>query len=265
VLFENNYQIIELQNKLKDHLVYDSIQNLCDLQCFVEHHIYSVWDFMSLVKYLQCHLAPAIYPWYPNSNGNLRRFINEIVLEEESDQSNFEGKYLSHFEIYQCAMEEIGANIKPSKIFIEGVKNKGIDEVLQLSTLPINIKNFIRTTFNFITSNKLHVVASAFTFGRETIVPIMFRSMVDRLAINKSKCPSFFYYMNRHIEVDDAKHGPMAMNLLAEISNNDENIKKEIFQTAIKSLTARIEFWDGILESINQNKSDLTYKEKILY
>ena len=85
-MFIISKEIMDLQNKLENHPIYNSIDTKDELICFVEHHIYSVWDFMSLVKYLQFRLAPASYPWFPQASGNITRFINEIILEEESDE-----------------------------------------------------------------------------------------------------------------------------------------------------------------------------------
>jgi len=68
----------------------------------MEHHIYAVWDFMSLLKALQAAVAPAQSPWMPSSRPELRRFINEIVLGEECDEYNVAGmrRFISHFELY---------------------------------------------------------------------------------------------------------------------------------------------------------------------
>ena len=38
---------------------------------------------MSLVKFVQSEVAPAGSPWFPPADGELARFINDIVLEEE--------------------------------------------------------------------------------------------------------------------------------------------------------------------------------------
>ena len=255
-MFQSNSNLITLQNNLRNHPVYKSIETLEDLRCFVEHHIYSVWDFMSLVKYIQSEISPSIYPWFPNNHGNLRRFINEIVLEEESDETIFKGKYLSHFEIYQKAMDEIGADTKTSKLFIELVRNKGITAIINSSSyIPDCAQKFIGTTFDFINTKKLHIVTSAFTYGRETIVPIMFRSIMKKLGVQENECPTFFYYINRHIEVDDIKHGPIAISLLEKICNNNEEKKSEALETAITALQSRIDFWDKILILINKKKS----------
>ena len=54
----------------------------------------------------------------PSPPPPLPEILISIVLEEESDETLIEGQHLSHFEIYQQAMEEIGANTSTSKSFI---------------------------------------------------------------------------------------------------------------------------------------------------
>ena len=44
-----------------------------------------MWDYFQLLKRLQCELTCTRVPWVPRGDAQLRRFVNEIVLEEESD------------------------------------------------------------------------------------------------------------------------------------------------------------------------------------
>ena len=55
-----------------------------------------------LIKYLQGKLAPVQVPWAPHGNPAVRYFINQLVLEEESDTIEGSGgpSYSSHFEFY---------------------------------------------------------------------------------------------------------------------------------------------------------------------
>ena len=75
----------------------------------MDYHAFSVWDFMSLVKFLQNHFAPSQVPWRPMEHKEIVYFINDIVLEEESDKDP-NGKTMSHFEMYCHAMGEIGTD-----------------------------------------------------------------------------------------------------------------------------------------------------------
>ena len=76
-----------LRAKLVGHPVFHSVTTLPRLRVFMEHHVYPVWDFMSLLKSLQQPFAPHGSPWLPDGDGDIRRFVNEIVTEEESDQA----------------------------------------------------------------------------------------------------------------------------------------------------------------------------------
>jgi hypothetical protein len=69
-------RIVELKHALKDHPVYAQIDSPQALRLFMEHHIFCVWDFMSLVKSLQLHLTGMILPWRPPKNLELASLIN---------------------------------------------------------------------------------------------------------------------------------------------------------------------------------------------
>ena len=82
----------------------------------MERHVFAVFDFMSLVKNIQREIAPASTFWIPPRNNQLARFINEIVLAEESDETP-DGRYMSHFEMYLHAMNEVKADSDFSRNF----------------------------------------------------------------------------------------------------------------------------------------------------
>lgn len=78
--------LISLQEELKNHKLYESINSLETLQVFMQNHVFAVWDFMSIVKILQLELTSISYPWIPNDKTVVsRRLINDIVLSEETD------------------------------------------------------------------------------------------------------------------------------------------------------------------------------------
>src|SRR6185295_14968856 len=118
----NNLQnsLQSLRRRLADHEVYRNIETLHDLRRFMEHHVFAVWDFMSLLKALQRRLTCIEVPWVPEGGRLARRLINEIVLEEESDNDG--GDYISHFELYRNAMKQCGAKTSTIDLFIAAIR-----------------------------------------------------------------------------------------------------------------------------------------------
>ena len=119
-LFEPEF-IASLQARLDKHPIYAAVETVDDLRVFMAHHVHSVWDFMSLIKYLQYTVAPARWPWTPGADPTIQRFINELVLEEETDEAGpgAPGEFSSHFQLYLGAMREIGVDADKPARFVE--------------------------------------------------------------------------------------------------------------------------------------------------
>jgi hypothetical protein len=223
--------------------LYTRIGNERDLRAFMESHVFAVWDFMSLLKALQVRLTCVEVPWRPTKWPESRRFINEIVLGEESDL--FEGRAISHFELYLEAMREAGANVAPMLFVLES--GDGLD----LSTIPPAAAKFMRSTFDLIHSGGVHELAAAFTFGREDVIPDMFRSLVrDLNARQGGRFAKFQWYLERHIEVDGEDHGPLSLRMVADLCGDDARLWSEAAMAAEEALLARIALWDGILAAL---------------
>lgn len=238
---------------LENHslLVTNTIQSIEDLRIFMEHHVYAVWDFMSLAKALQHRICPSGDLWIPTRiQRTSSRLINEIILAEESDVDPFNGNHLSHFDLYCQAMLEIGANVAPITNFLSSVETNGLDWALDNIYIPAPSKEFMNSTFTIIRRGKAHEIAAAFTYGRETVIPQMFRRLVNQLDINSLNANRFLYYLDRHIEVDGEEHGPAALNLINELCDYSPTKIVEAEQTAVEAIKARILFWDRVEEEL---------------
>jgi hypothetical protein len=245
-----------LRHTLDHHPVCGAVRTLDDLRLFMQHHVYSVWDFMSVVKYLQQEIAPASYPWRPRGLPSVRYFINQLVLEEESDQglpdSQGNSTYASHFELYCAAMREIGADPAPVLRFVDTAATQSMASALALDFVPDASRRFVSGTFEFLASGKPHVVAAAFALGREHIIPGMFRSFLANMGISEKDAPAFHYYLKRHIYLDADFHGPISLQLLNELCGEDETRLQEATAAARTAIEARILFWDGVLSKLGQ-------------
>lgn len=238
------------RQSLENHPIYEAVQSLADLQCFMEHHVYSVWDFMSLIKYLQSVVAPACYPWVPRGDASVRRFINELVVEEESDETDREGEYSSHFELYHRAMSEVGASIGISQKFVETVKSSGFETAISSPEIPMASRRFTEKTFALIQENKPHRVAAALALGREHIIPGMFRSILKRTGVSAQDAPVFHYYLNKHIHLDEDFHAPLSLRLLNGLCGGYEGKVREAIDAANEAVAARVALWDGVLSAM---------------
>ena len=200
-----------LYRRLAEHRLYRSFRSVEDLRVFLEAHVFAVWDFMSLLKTLQRGLTCVEVPWLPSLFPLSRRLVNEIVLGEESDLHA--GRPASHFELYLRAMRDCGASTAGIDGLIAGLRRgEPMEAAITGALVPSPARTFVGSTFACIASGRLHAVAAAFTFGREDLIPDMFRSfMRDQNEAMSGRLEMLRWYMERHIEVDSDEHGPMAL------------------------------------------------------
>ena len=245
-------ELLPLRIKLKNHPIYNKIESLGDIQIFMESHVFAVWDFMSLLKKLQSILSCNQIPWYPSGFPKASRLINEIVWGEESDL-NQDGIPMSHFEMYLDAMKNIKANTKEINHLINEVRSgNNIFDIIKKSSLPKYVKNFVDFTFEVIQTEKPHIIAAVFTFGREDLIPDMFIEIIKNLkASTNEDLSDLIYYFERHIEVDSGEHGPLALEMIKELCQNDKTKWEEALSYSKQALENRINLWDGILSSIS--------------
>lgn len=239
---------------LLTHPLYHKIQNIYDVQCFLQTHVYAVWDFMSLLKALQIQLTCNEVPWIPVGNPEIRYLINEIVLAEETD-INKEGHRQSHYEMYLDAMVDCGVSISKINYFVSQMKlSKDIFQVIQTSPLRVQVKTFLEFTFGIIKRGKLHEIAAAFTFGREDLIPSMFPEILKNLQVHfpKTNLAKLIYYFERHVVLDQDEHGPMALQMVKELCGEDREKWNDVVQVSKQALEVRVGLWDAILQDIEQ-------------
>tara|TARA_R100001369_G_scaffold88275_2_gene124582 strand:+ start:7883 stop:8662 length:780 start_codon:yes stop_codon:yes gene_type:complete len=250
-----NKRIKPYRDTLLQHPLYSEIKTPKHLQTFMEYHVFAVWDFMSLLKSLQNSLTCTDVPWTPKGDPETRYLINEIVIAEETD-INLQGERQSHFEMYLDAMKKAKADTNSINGFLERLQNSSISEAIEQSDLPKAVQKFLRHTFSVIEENKPHKTAAAFTFGREDLIPQMFSEIIKKVQKNfpKEDLAEFKYYFDRHIELDEDEHGPMALQMVKNLCGDDGKKWREAERTIVQSLQAREQLWEGILSEILNDK-----------
>jgi hypothetical protein len=249
--------IAPYRDQLINHPVYNAINSLEDLRIFMEHHIYAVWDFMSLLKALQINLTCTQVPWVPVGSAGTRYLINEIVAGEESDVDET-GERMSHYEMYLNAMAQCNASTIAFNRFVAVLQDaKSLDHAFDAAQTPDAVRDFVNYTFDTINSRKAHRQAAAFTYGREDLIPDMFHEIVKDLNHKfPQQVAKFNYYLERHIEVDGGHHSHLATKMTTELCGDDEQKWQEATEASVAALQKRISLWDGIYEEIKLLKQE---------
>ena len=79
----------------------------------------------------------------------------------------------------------------------------------------------------------------------------MFIEIVRKIKLENKSVDSLIYYLERHIEMDGDHHGPMAMNMITTLCENNEVKIKEALNASKLALKKRIKLWDHIYAQIN--------------
>jgi len=241
---------------LRAHRVWRLAARPDALRVLMQHHVFCVWDFMSLVKALQARLTCVAVPWVPTGSAEVRRFVNEIVLDEESDAIG--GSVASHFELYLRAMEEMGADTACARAFVAAVVAGASPAVaLREVAVPAPAARFVAQTMATVERGRAWEIAASFTLGREEAIPLMFTELVRALPGHGRTADGRAYdsaalrlYLERHVEVDGGKHAPLARRLLFEVCGEDPVRWSEARVAALAALDARRVLWDAVASAI---------------
>lgn len=239
--------LLKLKRQLIEHPLYGQLQSLEDVRYFMARHVYCVWDFMSLLKSLQQELTGSTLPWLPSADPQVARLINEIVLDEETDCIEGLG-VISHFDLYVQAMAEIGCETRPVETFIRRLgEGQPLDAALHEAQVPEPSQMFMRNTFNVL-QQPLLVRAMVFVYAREDVLPDMFVEMVRGLCDRGLPCQLLVAYLERHIQADGEKHGPMAHTMVDRLVAATPELLPQALAMAQESMQARLQLWDVILQ-----------------
>ena len=244
-----------LRNKLKTHPMYSEMKLEENVITFMNTHVFCVWDFMNLVKRLQIYFTSVQVPWRPTLDVQkrfLRRLTNEIVLEEETDE--LDGKFISHFSYYIDSIRQVQGGVISDKLtrFIEDISNEEIsyNDIVNREYLPNGVRKFLQSTANTAVHENIIIVAAAFTFGREVMLPEIFTSILKESGIaNQPRLSMFVNYLDRHIELDGDYHGYLSKKMVLKLVSNQAEWDL-VIETAKMALESRLALWDDIYKHL---------------
>jgi hypothetical protein len=212
---------------------------------------------MSLLKRLQQDMTCIRVPWFPADNARAARLINDIVIGEETDVAP-DGSYVSHLDLYRRAMRDIGASTFQFDRFCS-LAQVGVPVEVALARIdaPPHVRAFVAHTMSLANSGSTEEVLAAFFYGREDIIPDMFRRLLNTLygaKHNNDRLRHFIYYIDRHIELDSDSHGPKGRELLENLVAKSPDSGERARRAACSSIKARIALWDGTLSKLRNSR-----------
>jgi hypothetical protein len=239
----------DLRQALLHHPVYQKICDQKSLQLFMQHHVFAVLDFMWLLKRLQRELTCCNHPWLPPASPDLARFVNEIVLGEESDEDDNAG-YGSHFELYLDAMSNIGAAQTQIESFVSALRSgMSVPAALAEVDIPDSVRQFVIFTDDVSRNGTSAEVACVFCLGREDVIPDMFQRLLQGFDAAGLEAPRLRYYIRRHIELDADQHGPLTRRMVDQLCSS-ASLREVAVKTSREAIQRRIQLWNGVVESL---------------
>ena len=148
-------------------------------------------------------------------------------------------------------MGRAGADTGPMNRLLDALRGgASLSEALAVCGGPPAALEFVRRSFAVIDSGETHRIVAAFTYGREDVIPDMFRGLVAALAAGDPAWGPFRFYLERHIAHDDEKHAPVCRRIMARLCGDDAAKWAEASATARECLESRIALWDAITATL---------------
>lgn len=241
---------------LVEHPVYSALRTPAALRTFLEYHAFAVWDFMSLLRSLQQRICGDAVPWLPPANLLAARMVNEMMLVEETDELPDGSGFGSHFQLYQRGLVEGGVRNDKIGAFTTALGNgRSVEQAYDDAAVPRAAREFVNATLSKCKDPGTHKLAAYFVFGRENIIPAMFRRIIENLeAQYGASFPTLRYYLDRHVGIDETEHGPASRRMLGALCGSDEKLWAEAQESAREALEARLRLWDAVHEAISTGR-----------
>jgi len=236
------------RSALVAHPLYAAVDSVPRLRRFMGEHVFAVWDFMCLLKRLQRELTCVDVLWRPPPDPVLARFVNEVVLVEESDAVL--GGPTSHLELYRRAMGEVEADGRAFDLFLAALtRGAAPGAALVAASAPAHVRRFVEGTLEVAQRGTVLEVLACFLLGREEVIPDMFRRLLARWS--GPDAPAFAVYLERHIAVDGDSHGPLARAALERALERAGDAAIDVAVAAgARAIEARLALWDGVLAGL---------------
>ncbi len=260
MISENTWEwtsrLIDRLDEIMTHPLLDELGSAADLRLFLNHWVYTAWDYMSLLAALRNYLHNPDLPWLPPIRPETAWLVARRLHAAEAVVSDgiLRG---SVFSLAREALIEAGGSSAELNRFLAEVSTTGdIAFSLEEIGLPETVSEYILTTWDFIADEDLPALAGAFCCGREMInAAVAVRLLRGQSARAISGIPSFaacldFSGQAQPVEILSAWRPVIAYAI------NDSREKRDRFCEAAETMMAAHEIlWLGIRRDLADSRS----------
>ena len=123
-----------------------------------------------------------------------------------------------------------------------------------MESIPNIARVFMKSTMMQVQHANPLVTAASFTFGREDLLPHIFKELISKPLLAKdTRLKKFEIYLDRHIELDGDCHSHLAKKMTSILCKtaDDWKLAKEAAMVAIE---ARLTYWDQVANKIEKRR-----------
>ena len=91
-----------------------------------------------------------------------------------------------------------------------------------------------------------HQLGNAYT----RTIPSMFSSLIGELDRRRPQLTRLRWYLQRHVDVDGGRHGPMSTRLFQRVCLVDDETRRRSVEVGLEVLRARAALWDAVLAAL---------------
>lgn len=203
------------RGRVSDHRVLDRLPDRRTVVTLVEHHVFAVWDFASLLEVTRPHLAQL-----------------GIDAPPPVDVAG-----------YADAMDEVGAATGPVRRFL-GLVGAGVEVrgALVMAEVPAGARRFVTNTWHTVATGSALERAAMFCFGRDDLAPAALRRSLAGVGPVAA-------WLDRHLPPDGGACSEAGLALLGTLCRHEDDWRLAE-ATASEALAARTRLWDAVEASL---------------
>lgn len=240
----DNASLAELRQRLAGHPLTGALDSLDHLRQFMSLHIYTLWDYRVLLGALQqalVNMAPF------KVQVQAVEWIKQCLADESSCSAALpmaDGCGFSQFEIYNRAMQEVGADAAPARQFIQRHQDGDVHQLLNSGLVPPAARDFVETTLGLMAEYKAPVLAAVLVHARAVGVTATLKNCAVRVGLNAQTAPALMLFLECHARRDQTLCAASAQRMVLDLCGADAGLREEAFIAVEEALCARLRLWD---------------------